>query len=327
MKTENDFPETLQEAIKFFADETRAFEFMKRVRWPDGVVKCPRCDASEVSFISTRNLWTCKACKVKKQFTIKVGTLLEDSPIGYDKWICGFWLIANAKNGISSYEIGRSLGVTQRTGWFMLQRIRLAMQNGSIVKIGGQVEVDETFIGGKARFMHKSKKRERITGTGHKDKSPVMGLLERTTDKKKASRVILKHVEGTKRPELQGHVRKYVLKGSEVHTDALRSYNGLEDEYTHNVIDHAVAYVNGHVHTNGMENFWSLLKRTIKGTYVSVESFHLFRYLDEQAFRFNERKNENGDQGRFLAAIAGMIGKRLTWAKLTGDSQSLPATA
>ena len=324
MKAKSDFPETLQEAIKYFADEDRAFEFMKRVRWPDGSVKCPRCESDRVSFISTRKLWTCKHCTTKKQFTIRVGTVLEDSPIGFDKWICGFWLIANAKNGISSYEIGRALGVTQRTGWFMLQRIRLALQNGSIVKIGGQVEVDETFIGGKARNMHKGKRQAQ--GTGPVAMTPVMGLLERTTAKR-ASRVILKVVDTTKKPVLQGHVRLYVLKGAEVHTDALKSYDGLEDEYTHNVIDHTEAYVRGHVHTNGLENFWSLLKRTIKGTYVSVEPFHLFRYLDEQAFRFNERKHEDGDQGRFLSAIAGMVGKHLPWKKLVGEESLPTATA
>ena len=243
MKDEIEFPETLQEAVKYFADEDRAFEYMKRVRWPDGNVICPRCGSAENSFITTRKLWTCKACKTKKQFTIRVGTLLEDSPIAYDKWLCGFWLIANAKNGISSYEIGRALGVTQRTGWFMLQRIRLAMQNGSIVKIAGQVEADETFIGGKARNMHKGKRKAK--GTGPVAMTPVMGLLERTTAKR-ASRVIVNVADTTKKPELQGNVRKYVLKGSEIHTDALRSYTGLADEYTHNVIDHAVSYVNGH---------------------------------------------------------------------------------
>jgi len=323
MQAENQFPQTLQEAIKYFADNERAFEFMKQVRWPDGKVACPRCGSDEVSFISTRKLWTCKHCKAKKQFTIRVGTILEDSPIKFDKWICAFWLIANAKNGISSYEIGRALGVTQRTGWFMLQRIRLAMQNGSIVKMNGFVEADETFIGAKARNMHKGKRK--VKGTGTVAMTPVMGLLERNTAKK-ASRVILKVVESTRKAELQGNVRNYVLKGAEVLTDALLSYEGLKDEYTHQVIDHAECYAKGHVHTNGLENFWSLLKRTIKGTYVSVEPFHLFRYLDEQAFRFNERKDN--DAGRFLKAISSIIGKRLTWAKLTGvgvQAESLPA--
>jgi hypothetical protein len=277
-----------------------------------------------VSFISTRKKWTCLECR--RQFSIKVGTIFEDSPISFEKWICATWLIANAKNGISSYEIARGLGVCQKTGWFMLQRIRLAMQNGSIVKIGGQVEVDETFIGGKARNMHAKVKATRHIQTGGASMMPVQGLLERKTEKR-ASRVIVKVVETRKRKDLQANVREYVLKGSEVHTDSLRSYNGLAEEYTHNVIDHAEAYVRGHVHTNGMENFWSLLKRTIRGTYVSVEPFHLFRYLDEQAFRFNERKDKEGDKGRFQKAIAGIVGKRLTWVNLVGGEESLPAQA
>src|SRR5476651_1818523 len=167
MKDELKFPETLHAAIKYFADDERAFEYMKSVRWPDGKISCPRCGCDEVSFISTRKLWTCKKCVTKKQFTIRVGTILEDSAISFEKWIAAFWLIANAKNGISSYEIGRSIGVTQRTGWFMLQRIRLAMQNGTIVKMGGTVEVDESWIGGKARNMHAAVKREKVKGTSN----------------------------------------------------------------------------------------------------------------------------------------------------------------
>ena len=329
MKTKRDFPETLQEAIKHFANKEVAFEFMKLVRWPDGVVKCPQCNSEEVSFVSTRKLWTCKHCKTKRQFTLRVGTILEDSPIGFDKWICGFWLIANAKNGISSYEVGRALGVTQRTGWFMLQRIRLAMQNGSIVKLGGTVEVDESYIGGRARSMNnKQKAKRKSQGTGQWNLSPVQGLLQRTKEDK-ASRVIMLHVENNKKRTLDPNVRQFVLKGTEVHTDELKAYENLGDEYTHQVINHAECYARGHVHTNGLENFWSLLKRAIRGPYVSVEPFHLFRYLDEQAFRFNERKNEAGDQGRFLAAIAGMIGKRLTWKKLVSasDADALPTTA
>ncbi len=263
--SQNEFPETLHEAIKYFANEDVAFEFMKGIRWPDGKIACPRCGSEEHSFISTRKMWTCKNCKTKKQFTIKVGTVMEDSPIGYDKWICGFWLIANAKNGISSYEVGRALGVTQRTGWFLLHRIRTAMQSGSIVKdkLNGIVEVDESYIGGKARNMHAHVKREKVKGTGNKALTPVQGLLQRTTNER-ASRVVMQVVDGTKRPELQGNVRKYVLKGTEVHTDALRSYTGLAEDFTHKVVDHAESYVKDGVHTNGLENFWSLLKRTIK---------------------------------------------------------------
>ena len=328
---EVEFPETLQDAMKYFADSDRAFEFMKALRWPNGVVKCPQCDGTEVSFISTRKLWTCKHCKTHKQFTIKVGTVMEDSSIPFDKWICGFWLIANAKNGISSYEIARSLGLTQKTGWFLMHRIRFAIQNGSLVRVGGHgksVEVDETYIGGAARFMHKDRRERVIKGTGGHDKTPVQGLLERKG--KGCSRVIARVVHSTDRATLQNNVTKHVRTGTEVITDAAVAYQGVDAtrDYQHQVIDHAVAYVRGHVHTNGLENFWSLLKRTIRGTYVSVEPFHLFRYLDEQAFRFNERKNEDGDKGRFLAAIAGIFGKGLSWAHLTGkdaQAEELPA--
>ena len=306
-----EFPETLHEAIKYFSDGDRAFEYMKCVRWPDGKVTCPRCASDKNSFVATRKIWHCTGCK--RQFSIKVGTVFADSPITYEKWICATWLIANAKNGISSYEIGRSLGVCQKTGWFMLQRIRLAMQNGTIEKMSGHVEADETFIGAKARNMHKGKRKAK--GTGPVAMTPVMGLLERTTAKR-ASRVKLQVLKGRRKAELQKNVREYVLKDSNIYTDALPSYNGLNDAYAHQVIDHAEKYVDGAIHTNGLENFWCLLKRTIKGTYVNVEPFHLFRYLDEQAFRFNER--EDTDKGRFMKAMAGIIGKSLTFAKLTG---------
>jgi transposase-like protein len=326
MNTEN-FPETLHEIIRYFDADT-AHDFFVSLRWPDGKVTCPRCDSARVSFISTRKVWTCMDCKVKKQFSVKVGSIFEGSPITLDKWFAAMWLLTNAKNGISSYEIHRSIKVTQKTAWFMMHRIRVAMQTGSFVKskLTGTVEVDESYIGGKARNMHAHVKREKIKGTLNKGLTPVQGLLERSS-KDRASRVVMEVVDGTKRPELQGNVRKYVLKGTEVHTDALRSYTGLAEDFTHKVVDHAECYVKDGVHTNGLENFWSLLKRGIKGTYVSIEPFHLFRYLGEQVFRFNERKDKEGDKGRFLKVIANVFGKRLTYKKLIGDNDALPATA
>jgi transposase-like protein len=270
-----------------------------------------------------RRIWNCKNCR--KQFTVKVGTIFEDSPLGLDKWLPATWLIVNAKNGVSSCELSRSLGVTQKTGWFMLHRIRLAMQEGSIVKMKGQIEADESFIGGRARNMHRDK-REKVkkltTGgskrkvTGIVGKTAVMGLLERNAPEKH-SRVRCRVVQSVRRHDLEGEVREHVEKGSEVYTDQLRSYNELQDEYIHKVINHAECYAKGHVHVNGLENFWALLKRGIKGTYVSVEPFHLFRYLDEQAFRFNERKDN--DKGRFLKTIAQFAGKRLMYSKLIGQ--------
>jgi transposase-like protein len=321
MSEKNSFPQTLHEAIKYFAKDEHAFDFLKAMRWPDGKVKCPTCGSENVSFLSTRRLWKCKTKHEKQQFSVKVGTVLEDSPIALDKWLCSFWLIANAKNGISSYELGRSIGVTQKTAWFVLHRIRLAMQDGSIEKFSGRVEADETFIGGKARNMHPDKRAKALAlqkGRGYIGKVAVMGLLERNSPER-ASRVKLRVVRNTRRAGLHKHVRNDVAEGSEVFTDALPSYSGLEKEYIHKVIDHAECYAKGHVHTNGIENFWSLLKRGIRGTYVSVEPFHLFRYLDEQAFRFNERKDN--DAGRFVKVVRGILGKGLRYAKLIGKGQ------
>ena len=237
------------------------------------------------------------------------------------------WLIANAKNGISSYEIKRALGITQKSAWFLLQRIRLAMQTGTFTKMGGEggeVEVDETFIGGKARFMHKHKRKEKIKGTGGSGKVAVMGLLQRhgTKGHSTVKTVVL---NTRRKAELGGTVRLHVEPSSQVFTDELPSYNDLAPEYVHNVINHAEEYVRGNVHTNGIENFWSLLKRALRGTYVSVEPFHLFRYLDEQAFRFNERKNEGGDGGRFEEVLSGAFGKRLTYKSLIGDGAAEPS--
>src|SRR6266704_1748338 len=307
------FPDTLHDAIKYFANADHAFDFMKSIRWPDGVVRCPRCGSENVFFLSTRKIWKCKAKHGKQQFSVKVGTVLEDSPIALDKWLCAFWLIANAKNGISSYELGRSIGVTQKTAWFLLHRIRLAMQDGSIEKFSGRVEADETYIGAKARNLHKNKK----TGKrGMVGKTAVLGLLEREAGDK-PSRVRCKVMKRVRVPDIDPTVRANGEKGSEIITDKFSSYYILPDEYTHNVIDHAISYAEGHVHVNCLENFWSLLKRSIRGTYVYVEPFHLFRYLDEQAFRFNERKDN--DAGRFVKAVAGYIGKGLRYSKLIGQ--------
>jgi transposase-like protein len=303
-------PGTLIEAIQYFSNPENAFKFFVGVRWPRGV-SCPQCGSRDVTFLANAKVWKCKTVHPRQKFSAKVGTIFEDSPIGLDKWLPAMWLAANCKNGISSYELHRALGVTQKTAWFMLQRIRLAMQNGSIEKMKGRVEADETFIGGLARNMHKSKKKH--VGTGGAGKAAVMGLLERNSPERE-SRVRCKVVPNVRRSQLDSTVRENVEKGSEVITDAFCSYAKLNDEFVHQVIDHAECYAKGHVHVNGLENFWALLKRALKGTYVNVEPFHLFRYLDEQAFRFNERKDD--DQGRFVKALQGVVGKGLKYAKL-----------
>jgi transposase-like protein len=316
MSNELSLPKTLQEAVVYFSDADRCLAYAIRLCWPKGII-CPRCGSTEHSFISTRRFWFCKGCK--KQFTIKVSTIMEDSPIGLDKWMTAAWLICNCKNGISSYEIARDLGITQKTAWFLDHRIRAAMQSGSFDKFTGECEVDETFIGGKARNMHVAKRERRITGTGSKDKTAVVGILER------GGKVKTKVVDNRKKKTLQAEVRKHVEAGSALYTDALLSYEGLAGDYAHQVIDHAVAYVDGKIHTNGLENFWSLLKRGINGTYISVEPFHLFRYLDEQAFRYNNRKDAT-DADWFELVMGNVFGKRLTWNQLTGKTPDAETT-
>ncbi|HJZ11991.1 MAG TPA: IS1595 family transposase, partial [Acidobacteriota bacterium] len=305
-------PKSLQDAIIYFSNPDNCIDYLAIRRWPNGVAACPGCGSEKVKFSATRRTWTCSSHHAKREFSIKVGTVMEDSPIGLDKWLTATWLVTNCKNGISSYEIARDVKVTQKSAWFMLHRIRLAMQDdffGS--KLGGEVEVDETFIGGKARNMHVSERKRRITGTGGKGKTAVVGFLER------GGKVQTLVIDNRRKKTLHPEVKKRIEAGSALYTDELLSYDGLESTYAHQVINHAVAYVDGQVHTNGLENFWSLLKRGINGTYVSVEPFHLFRYLDEQMFRYNNRK-ELDDAGRFNLAVSQIVGKRLTFAQLTG---------
>ena len=309
-----DTPTTLQEAIIFFSDFENCRKFMMNLRWPDGKVLCPNCGSDDVDYLPNARVFKCYAKHPKQKFSLKVGTIFEDSPIGLDKWLPVMWLVTNSKNGISSWEIHRSIGVTQKTAWFMLQRARLAMQDDKTGgKLSGEVEVDETFIGGKARNMH-VEKRERVitgTGTGGKDKAMVQGIVER------GGKVKAMVVGSRRKKDLQKNVRDHVEAGSAIFSDSLKSYQGLGAEYQHAVIDHAVEYANGNVHTNTMENFWSLLKRGLHGTYISVEPFHLFRYVDEQAFRYNHRLGMN-DSDRFVAVMKQVAGKRLTYAEVTG---------
>jgi transposase-like protein len=315
-----DSPKTLQQAIQRFGTYENCKDFMVALRWPDGKVTCPRCGAEKVTYLEKARIWKCYAKHERPTFTLKTGTIFEDSPIPLEKWLPAVWLIVNCKNGISSYELAKDLGVTQKSAWFMLHRIRLAMQTGSFAKIGGKgnaVEVDEMFVGGKAEFMHLDKRTRRKMaghlGRGPVGKAIVLGLLDRNTRQAKV------RVVGTQRKhDLRSEVRAHVEHGSTVYTDALKSYRGLPlDGFVHDFIDHAEEYVRGEVHTNGLENFWSLFKRALKGTYVSVEPFHLQAYADEQAFRYNNRKDMN-DSHRFHQAVSQIVGKRLTFAEVTG---------
>src|ERR1017187_3392015 len=248
---------------------------MTNLRWPDGVVKCPHCGSDGVSYLPNAKGFKFYVKHPLRKFSLKVGTIFEDSPIALEKWLPVMWMLVNAKNGISSGESHPAFGFTQKTAWFMLQRARLAMQDeltGGM--LGGEVEVDETYIGGKARNMHKDRKRRvQKEGRNTGGKSIVMGMLER--GKTVRATVVADRTKATMQPIVGANVEP----GTQIYSDE-HGVNWRMDQYQHDMVNHLESYVDGNVHTNGMENFWSLLKRTIGGTYVSVEPFHLFRYVD-----------------------------------------------
>jgi transposase-like protein len=314
-------PRTLMEAIRYYADPDVAFEAAKQFVYPNGV-HCPTCGRTDVRFIATRRMWECKDKHPRKQFSVKVGTLMEDSPLGLDIWFAAIWTIANDKNGISSYEFAKLAGITQKSAWHLLHRIRLAMKIKGGGKLGGDVEIDEVFIGGKPKNMHAHKRARNLrrSGTHYREKAIVMGLLQRTSDQA-LSHVRLNVVRNVGVHTVKPVIKSQVEKGARVHTDGLPAYTTLlRDGYEHGSVNHAAEeYVRGNVHTNGIENFWSLLRRTLGGTYVSVEPFHLVAYLDEQAYRFNERKSTDGERFRKLASS--ITGLRLTWKELTGNGE------
>jgi len=302
---------TLQQAIQHFADFANCRKYMEFMRWPDGVIKCPSCGATKLTWLAKEKVYLCYGDHKRKKFSLKVGTIFEDSPIGLDKWLSAMWLLSSAKNGISSYELHRALGVTQKTAWFMLHRIRIAMTDMT-GKIGGgsaPVECDETFIGGNVKNMHKSK-RIKVNAKGG-NKAVVLGMLER------GGRVKAKVIASRHKPHLSPAMAENVEAGAHIMTDEFPTYGVLETPYVRDTVNHALEYVDGHIHTNGIENFWSLLKRGLKGTYISVEPFHLDAYVAEQVFRYNNRKDAD-DSTRFASCLMGIQGKRLTYSEITG---------
>lgn len=321
----NDVAQSLQDAILYFSEFDNCRKFMLELRWPTGVVTCPRCGSENVGWLEKARVWKCYTKHEKPTFTLKTGTIFEDSPIPLEKWLPAAWLVINCKNGISSYELSRALMVTQKSAWFMLHRVRLAMQSGSFSKkLSGQVEADESFIGGKGGFMNNAARARRIA-RGYSPlkatvgKAIVMGLLERHGEAR------VRVVSGRKRRHVVGEIVKNVESGSQVFTDQLASYDALTAKYAHEVIDHTEAYVRDKVvHTNGLENFWSLFNRALKGTYVSVEPYHLQAYADEQCFRFNNRKLTDAE--RFAIVMSQIVGKRLTYDELTGKTESQAET-
>jgi transposase-like protein len=315
-------PETMLEAVRQFADPQVAHDFFVQIRFPNGVA-CPRmgCGSARVAYLAKQRRWYCNECK--RQFSAKVGTIFEDSPIGLDKWLPAIWLIASNRNGISSYEIARGLSVTQKTAWFMLHRIREAMRSGEFRLFTGIVEADETFIGG--RFENKPLKVRRKTTKASwvlKGKTAVFGMVERTTDGRKGE-VRAMTVPSTQAATLTPILRRHVHHDATMHTDQARQYQSLDEYFlNHAAVNHSIAeyvkYVNGAVHTNTIENFWSVLKRTLSGTYISVRPFHLDAYLDEQICRFNARGENDGP--RFASVLKRADGRRLTWKTLTARS-------
>ena len=304
-------PKTLLEAIKFFSDRENCRKFMIALRWSDGIVRCPVCGSEGVTYLAKANVYKCKTVHPKQKFSLKVGTVFEDSPISLEKWLPAAWMLSNCKNGISSYELHRALGVTQKSAWFMLHRIRIAMTDMT-GKIGGgsaPVECDETFIGGNVKNMHKSK-RIKVNAKGG-NKAVVLGMLER------GGRVKAKVIASRHKPHLSPAMAENVEAGAHIMTDEFPTYGVLETPYVRDTVNHALEYVDGHIHTNGIENFWSLLKRGLKGTYISVEPFHLDAYVAEQVFRYNNRKDSD-DSTRFASCLMGIQGKRLTYSEITG---------
>lgn len=327
-------PKTLQEAIRHFADPGNVLAYMIRLRWPDGVVTCPTCGRTDVVFLKNQRKWQCKSVHHHRQFSAKVGTVMEDSPIPADKWLTAVWLLSNCKNGISSYEVASALGITQKSAWFMMHRIRFglslnARKFGSKTKIGGsgsEVEVDETFVGGQKKNMHKDKQVRYEAKGGAFGKTVVQGILDRT-----ARQVRAKVMPDVKRETLQAEVLNQVKYGTKVYTDDASAYmDKLQWRFVHEIVNKTETYVRGRVHVNGMENFWSLLKRGLKGTYVAVEPFHLERYVDEQVFRYNNRKHDDGTPitaaERFSLALPQFANKRLTYAELTGKTEGAATT-
>ncbi|MGD0462739.1 MAG: IS1595 family transposase [Tepidisphaeraceae bacterium] len=320
----NKTQKTLIEAIRQFSDLDYATMFFAAIRWPSGVC-CPHCGSMKVDYLPHRRLWQCRENHSRNQFSVKIGTIFEECRLSIDKCLIAIWLEVNAKNSISSCEIARALGVTQKTGWFLLHRIRHALHVGSFdTKLQGVVEVDETYVGGLSQNMHKAQRAKRITSNGVAGKTAVMGLLERH-DGKKHSIVRAEVVPNRKSESLHPIIHRNVEPGTQLYTDSLAGYRGLTPTFMHDFVDHANAYVKDKVvHTNGLENFWALFKRCIKGTHISIEPFHLFRYVDSEAFRFNNREVKDAD--RFMLAMQGVSGKRLTYKALIGASELSPGS-
>jgi transposase-like protein len=319
-----EMPTSLIEAIRYFSDEQTCINAVAYLRWEDGSPVCPKCNAAQGErnhyWLAVQKRWKCYSCR--KQFSVKVGTIFEDSPIGLDKWLTALWLLVNCKNGVSSYEVSRDIKISQKSAWFVLQRLRHILKDTNVIPMGsGPVEADESFHGGKPKNMHRSRRlKQKLALNGYAEKTAVFGMLDRETRQVRAQ-----VVPNVKRETLQKAILDRVGFGSTVYTDGWPGYDGLKAAgFVHDTVNHMDEYVRGQVHTQGIENFWSLLKRGLNGTYVAVEPYHMDRYLDEQMFRFNNRIGHT-DSSRFVKALSQVVNRRLTYAELTGKEAATEA--
>ncbi len=308
-------PKTLLEAVTYFSDDAKCVEFLEKFLWESGKPCCPNCGSDNVSKLNFRPAYRCREKGCMKSFSLKSVSIMNHSPLPITKWVPAIWFIINHKNGVSSCEVARALGITQKSAWHLCHRIRSVVSNGSFEKMKGTIEIDETFIGGKEQFKHRlnnsSLQQWRDRQGSKKSKTVVMGMVERGGEFRGAV------VDTNGRKKMLPEIIANVAEGSTVYTDGLSAYDTLHTTFNHSKVDHGrKEYVRGDVHTNTIENFWSCFKRSIKGTYIQIASFHTDRYLDEQAFRFNYRKLT--DAGRFEMAVGKIFGKRLPYSVLTG---------
>jgi len=289
-------PETLIEAVRYFSNPDICIEHVAALRWPHGVA-CPTCGRVDVSYLEKQKRWQCKSRHAKRQFSVKIGTIFEDSPLGLDKWLPAVWMIVNAKNGVSSYEIARALGVTQKTAWFMDHRIRAAMEYGTFDKLDDPVEADETYIGGKTKEEHGR----------FNNKSAIVGVVEK---KKHIGQIRAFATKQAHASNTLPFLRASLREGAILHTDESKIYSRANQTFVHESVNHSEKeYARGAVSTTTIDGFWNLFKRSYKGTYTHLSPAHLDRYVKEHTYRYNTRMLSDGE--RFAEWFTKVNGRRL----------------
>jgi transposase-like protein len=278
------YPETLVEAVRYFSNPDVCIAHVANLRWPNGVI-CPTCGRVDVSYLESQKRWQCKSRHAKRQFSVKIGTIFEDSPLGLDKWLSAVWMIINAKNGVSSYEIARALGVTQKTAWFMDHRIRAAMEYGTFdKKLDSPVEADETYIGGKTR-----EEKGRFT-----NKTAIVGVVEKKKHVGQIRAFATKQADAT---NTLSFLKQNLEEGATVHTDESKIYSRAKRTFIHESVNHSEKeYARGAISTTTIDGFWNLFKRSYKGTYTHLSPAHLDRYVKEHTYRYNTRMLTDGQR-------------------------------